>query len=153
MARVELETVIHAPLETVYAVARDVEAFPQFMPDVKSVKILEKSEDGSRTLTEWVAYASQLKLQVKWTEEDLWDNANHTCRFRQVKGDYDQMEGLWEFLPHPEGTLFRSVLDYELRVPLLGAIVQKVVHHLITLNLKGILECVKARAEAMARGS
>ncbi|MFN7018775.1 MAG: type II toxin-antitoxin system RatA family toxin [Fimbriimonadales bacterium] len=153
MARVEVETVIHAPLETVYAVARDVEAFPQFMPDVRSVKILEKSEDGSRTLTEWVAYASQLKLQVKWTEEDLWDDASHTCRFRQVKGDYDQMEGLWEFLPHPEGTLFRSVLDYELRVPLLGAIVQKVVHHLVTLNLKGILEGVKARAEAMARGA
>lgn len=153
MARVELETVIHAPLETVYAIARDVEAFPQFMPDVKSVKILEKSADGSRTLTEWVAYASQLKLQVKWTEEDIWDDANHTCRFRQVKGDYDQMEGLWEFLPHPEGTLFRSTLDYELRVPLLGAIVQKVVHHLVTQNLKGILEGVKAQAEAKARGS
>lgn len=152
MARVELELVIHAPLETVYAVARDVEAFPQFMPDVKSVRILETSDNGARTLTEWVAYASQLKLQVKWTEEDLWDDANHTCRFRQAKGDYDQMEGLWEFLPHPEGTLFRSVLDYELRVPLLGAIVQKVVHHLVTQNLKGILEGVKARAEAIARG-
>ncbi|MCX7993762.1 MAG: SRPBCC family protein [Fimbriimonadales bacterium] len=153
MARVELETVIHAPLETVYAVARDVEAFPEFMPDVKSVKILEKSDDGSRTLTEWVAYASQLKLQVKWTEEDIWDDSEHTCRFRQVKGDYDQMEGLWEFLPHSEGTLFRSTLDYELRVPLLGAIVQKVVYHLVTQNLKGILEGVKARAEAMARGN
>lgn len=152
MARVELEVVIHAPLQTVYAVARDVEAFPQFMPDVKSVRILETSDNGARTLTEWVAYASQLKLQVKWTEEDLWDDANHTCRFRQAKGDYDQMEGLWEFLPHPEGTLFRSVLDYELRVPLLGAIVQKVVHHLVTQNLKGILEGVKARAEAIARG-
>ncbi|GIV10227.1 MAG: hypothetical protein KatS3mg019_2318 [Fimbriimonadales bacterium] len=153
MARVELEVVIHAPLETVYAVARDVESFPEFMPDVKSVRILEKSEDGSRTLTEWVAYASQLKLQVKWTEQDIWNDADHTCRFCQVKGDYDQMEGLWEFLPHPEGALFRSTLDYELRVPLLGAIVQKVVHHLVTQNLKGILEGVKARAEAMARGN
>jgi uncharacterized membrane protein len=150
---VELEVVIHAPLETVYAVARDVESFPEFMPDVKSVRILEKSEDGSRTLTEWIAYASQLKLQVKWTEQDIWNDANHTCRFRQVKGDYDQMEGLWEFLPHSEGALFRSTLDYELRVPLLGAIVQKVVHHLVTQNLKGILEGVKARAEAMARGN
>ncbi|MDW8107193.1 MAG: SRPBCC family protein [Armatimonadota bacterium] len=153
MPRVELEMVIHAPLETVYAVAREVEAFPEFMPDVKSVKILEKSEDGSRTVTEWVAYASQLKLQVKWIEEDLWDDTNHTCRFRQLKGDYDQMQGLWEFLPHPEGTLFRSTLDYELRLPLLGALVQKVVHHLVTLNLKGIMEGIKARAEAKARGS
>lgn len=152
MPQVELESIVQAPLETVYAVARDVEAFPDFMPDVKSVRILEKSDDGSRTLTEWVAYASQLKLQVKWTEEDLWDDAARTCRFRQVKGDYDQMEGLWEFLPHPEGTLFRSTLNYELRVPLLGAIVQKVVQHLVTQNLKGILDGVKARAEAIARG-
>jgi len=152
MARVELETVIHAPLETVYAVARDVEAFPQFMPDVKSVRLLERSDDGSRTLTEWVAYASQLKLQVRWTEEDVWDDTARTCHFRQVKGDYDQMEGRWEFLPHPAGTLFRSTLEYELRVPLLGALVQKVIHHLVVQNLKGILEGVKTRAEAMTRG-
>ena len=152
MAQVALEVVIHAPLEIVYAVARDVEAFPQLMPDVKSVRILETSDDGSRTLTEWVAYAAQLKLQVKWIEEDLWDDAAHTCRFRQVKGDYDQLEGLWAFLPHPEGTLFRCTLEYELRVPLLGALVQKVVHHLVVQNLRGILAGVTGRAEAMARG-
>lgn len=151
MARVELELPIRAPVEVVYAVAKDVEAFPQFMPDVKSIRILERSEDGSRTLTEWVAYASQLKLQVKWVEEDLWDDNAHTCRFRQAKGDYDQMEGIWQFMPHPEGTLFRCTLDYELRVPLLGAIVQKVVHHLVQQNLKGIMEGIKQRAEAFAR--
>ncbi len=153
MARVELEQVIHAPVEVVYAVAKDVEAFPQFMPDVKSVRVLERSEDGSRMLTEWVAYASQLKLQVKWVEEDLWNDQERTCHFRQAKGDYDQMEGVWRFEPHPEGTLFKCVLDYELRVPLLGAIVQKVVHHLVQQNLKGIMEGIKQRAEAVARGA
>lgn len=151
MARVELELPIRAPVEVVYAVAKDVEAFPQFMPDVKSVRILERSEDGSRTLTEWGAYASQLKLQVKWVEEDIWDDNEHTCRFRQAKGDYDQMEGIWQFMPHPEGTLFRCVFEYELRVPMLGAIVQKVVHHLVQQNLKGIMEGIKQRAEAVAR--
>ncbi len=148
MARVELQVPIRAPVERVYAIARDVESFPQFMPDVKAVKVLEKSEDGSRTLTEWTAYASQLKLQVKWTEEDIWDDTARTCHFRQVKGDYDMMEGVWRFEPHPEGTLFVCELDYELHVPLLGAVVQKVVHYLVTQNLKGILEGVKQRAES-----
>ncbi len=149
MAQVHLELPIRAPVERVYAIAKDVEAFPQFMPDVKSVKVLERSEDGSRTLTEWVAYASQLKLQVKWTEEDIWNDAEHTCHFRQVKGDYDQMQGVWRFESHPEGTLFVCTLDYELRVPLLGAVVQKVVHYLVQQNLKGIMEGIKQRAEAM----
>lgn len=148
MAKVELELIIHAPVERVYAVAREVEAFPQFMPDVKSVSILEKSEDGSRTLTEWVAYASQLRLQVRWTEEDIWNDTEHTCHFRQVKGDYDRMEGVWRFEPHPEGTRFYCELDYELHVPLLGPIVQKVVHHLVVQNLKGIMDGIKRRAEA-----
>ena len=108
MARVELEVVIHAPLETVYAVARDVEAFPQFMPDVKSVRILEKSDDGSRTLTEWVAYASQLKLQVKWTEEDLWDDTARTCRFRQVRATTTRWRGCGSSCHTPKARCFAA---------------------------------------------
>jgi len=42
MARVEATAHIHAPLEDVYQVAKDVETFPTFMPDVESVKVLER---------------------------------------------------------------------------------------------------------------
>jgi hypothetical protein len=36
-------------------------------------------------------------------------------------------------------------------VPLLGPIVQKVVHHLVIQNLKGIMEGIKRRAEESAQ--
>lgn len=147
MPRIELCVQINAPLQQVYAIAKDVESFPTFMPDLKSLKVLERSEDGRRTLTEWVGYVPQFRLTVKWTEEDLWDDEAYTCKFRQVQGDYDRMEGEWLFQESEGGTRFTSVLDYEFNIPLLGPIVQRVVQHLVKQNLQGVLNGIKARAE------
>ena len=54
MSKVSSTIEINGPIEEVYALAKEVETFPEFMPDVKSVKIVEKSADGSRVVSEWV---------------------------------------------------------------------------------------------------
>ncbi|MCW5935145.1 MAG: SRPBCC family protein [Fimbriimonadia bacterium] len=148
MPRIELSAQINAPLERVYAIAKDVESFPQFMADLKSLVVLERSPDGSRTVTEWVGFVPQFRLNVKWTEEDIWDDQAKTCHFKQLKGDYDRMVGEWRFTESNGGTEFISLLDYEFNVPLLGPLVQKVVQHLVKQNLQGVLNGIKARAEA-----
>src|SRR5438094_651094 len=48
MPRIEQSLMIDAPVDTVAAIARDVEAFPQYMEDVESITVLERSEDGNR---------------------------------------------------------------------------------------------------------
>ena len=70
MAIVNSSIDIDGPIEQVYALAKDIEAFPEFMPDVKSVKVLERSEDGQRTVSKWEAPVKEFKMTVKWTEED-----------------------------------------------------------------------------------
>src|SRR5580658_8105094 len=97
MPHVENEVTVDAPVDRVYALAKDVEAFPGFMPDVESVVVEERSTDGSRTVTRWVGVAADFKLKIRWTEEDVWDDAAHTCRFSQVKGDYKAYAGIWTF--------------------------------------------------------
>ena len=52
MPRIEQSLLIDAPVATVYAVARDVESFPGYMEDLQSIKVLERSADGNRTVTE-----------------------------------------------------------------------------------------------------
>jgi len=61
------------------------------MPDVKSVRIIEKSEDGSRTVSEWVGIVKEFKTTIKWVEEDIWNDADHTCTFSLVKGRLRQV--------------------------------------------------------------
>ena len=44
MPHIENEVLVNAPLEKVYALAKDVETFPQFMPDVESIHVAECSQ-------------------------------------------------------------------------------------------------------------
>ena len=147
MPQIENEVLVDAPLEKVYALAKDVEAFPTFMPDVESVHVAERSADGLRTVTDWVGVASDFKLKVRWTEEDVWDDTAHTCRFSLVKGDYSAYGGLWTFTQEKGQTKFSSVLDYELDIPLIGPLLKKVVAKLMRDNTQRLLDAVKARAE------
>ena len=148
MPHIENSAEINAPLKTVFALARDQASFPEFMPDVESVLVVERNGDGSRTVTDWVAVARDFKLKVRWTEEDLWDEATHTCRFTQLKGDYTSYGGLWTFTPKgPNVTVFKSEIDYELEIPLIGALLKAVVARLMRDNTQKILDAIKVRAE------
>ncbi len=145
MSTVETTTFIQAPLARVYAIAKDNGAFPEFMDDVQSISILEN--EGDRVVSDWVGIISAFGIKVRWTQEDVWDEASHVCRFRQLKGDYDHMDGTWEFVEEGTGTRFSSVLNYEYIVPGLGPLIKKVVHSLVTKNLEGVLAAIKKRAE------
>lgn len=145
MPTVTTETSISAPLETVYAIAKQNEAFPDFMKDVQSVTVVER--DGPRVVSDWVGTVSAFGLKVRWRQEDVWSDEGHLCTFRQVSGDYDKLEGSWRFSEADGQTKFESVVDYEYNVPTIGALVKKVIHGLVVKNLEDTLAAIKDRAE------
>src|ERR1700687_2399156 len=97
MPRIEQNVLVNAPVQTVFAVARDVDSFPDYMADLQSLTVLERSDDGNRTITEWVGLIREFKMTVKWSQEDVWDPAKFRDEFRQIKGDMDSMCGYWQF--------------------------------------------------------
>ena len=146
MPTVETSVWIKAPLAQVYAIAKDNRSFPEFKKDVKSLDIVE--EDGPRIVSDWVGVIPQVMLKVRWQQEDVWDDDAHRCVFRQIKGDYDMMEGYWQFSDENGGTRFDSVVEYVYNVPTLGPLVKKVIHGIVTKNLQNLQDAIKARAEA-----
>lgn len=146
MPTVNVSIWINAPVERVYAIAKDSASFPEYMKDVQSVAVVEN--EGNRVVSDWVGLISTFGIKVRWRQEDVWDDANHACHFHQVSGDYDKMLGTWTFNEKEGGCLFETVLDYEYNVPTLGPLVKKVVHNIVIKNLEGINEAFKARAEA-----
>src|SRR2546425_3810467 len=117
MAQVAATAFIRAPLDRVYALAKDVETFPSFMPDVESIRVLER--DGSRTVTEWVGVVKGRR--VRWVEDDDWDDARHVCTFGQREGDFTRYEGTWTFAAVDQGAETTLVVGFELELPLAGA--------------------------------
>ncbi len=147
MPVIESRVEVSAPIERVMDIARRVEEFPEFMPDLKSLVVLERSEDGLRTVTEWVGMVREFKMTVRWTEEDIWDPGERTCRFRMVKGDLTKYEGTWTFEETASGTVFSSVIDFEYNVPLVGPLILNIITAKMRQNADNILKAIKEKAE------
>ena len=139
---------IQAPPDRVYAIARDVERFPEFMPEVQRLTLLEVSPDGKRQVSEWVGLIPTFKLTVKWTEEDLWDDDERTCQFRQLKGDFTEYSGSWRFSEEAGGTRFESVVNYELEIPTIGPLIRGLVRKIMVDNMTRLQDAIKRRSEA-----
>jgi uncharacterized membrane protein len=146
VAVVYSSVVIHAPVDEVMALAKDIEKFPEFMNEVQSVEIAERGPSG-RVVSKWKAALPELRLSVKWTEEDLWDDEQRKCEFRQITGDYGKLEGVWTFSPVEEGTRFDSQLEIEYDVPLIGGLLKGLIAKKAKENLDATLEAIKKRAE------
>lgn len=146
MPTVETTVWIDAPLDRVYTVAKNNESFPEFMKDVKSLTIAER--DGNRIVSDWVGLVPQFMLKVRWRQEDVWDDDAHTCTFKQLQGDYDRLDGVWEFAEESGGTRFNSIVNYDYHVPTLGALVKKVIHGIVVKNMDNVLSAIKTRSEA-----
>ena len=136
MPTVETSVWINAPLEKVYAIAKDSVKYPEYMKEVLSVTAVER--EGGRFVADWVGVVPTFGLKVRWRQEELWDDAQHRSDFRQLTGDYDRLEGTWTFAEENGGTRFNQKLDYEYNVPTLGALIKKVIHTIVVKNLESI---------------
>lgn len=151
MPRIEQSILIDAPIAEVYRIARDVEAFPQFMDDLQSLALVERSADGRRTVTAWVGIIREFKMNIKWTQEDLWDDDAYSDVFRMIQGDMDKMEGDWKFtVEEGQKTRFDSRMEYEFEVPLIGPMVRNLIKKKMTDNLQSMMEAIKSKAEGKA---
>lgn len=146
MPTVETTVWISAPLEKVYAIAKDSERYPEFMKEVQSLTVVER--DGGRVVSDWVGIVPTFGLKVRWRQEELWDDATHSSRFHQVSGDYDKLEGTWSFREENGGTRFDQFMEYEYNVPTLGPLVKKVIFNIVKNNLESVNAGFKQRAEA-----
>ncbi len=145
MARVEASTLIQAPLEAVYDLAKRVEDFPRFMPDLERVTVLER-HGALPAVTEWVGVVEGRR--IRWVEEDAWDDARHLCRFRQREGDFERYEGTWTFEPNGGGTRTTIAVEFEFGIPLIGGLLSTLLRVKMKENLDGMLAALRDRLEA-----
>lgn len=149
MASVDSSIHIDVPPAQVFDLARQVERFPEIMPNIVSVEVAER--DGDTTVTKWVASVPELGTKLGWTEEDVWDPQALTCDFHQIGGEYGKFEGRWTFEPDGEGTLFTFKLEVEYDVPLLGALLKGLIAKKAKENVSATLQGIKKAAEAQHR--
>lgn len=138
---------IPLPPEQVFNAAQQVERFPELLPNVDRVTVLENDGAG-HTVTRWEGTISlgPLTRQVRWTERDEWDDAERTCRFELVEGDMRKYSGVWIFAGDGDGCRVTLDVDFELGIPMLGPMILRIVDQLMQDNCERLLEALEQLA-------
>lgn len=140
---------IARPIDAVYSAAKQAERFAAVLPDVDKVTVLE--DDGQGTVvTKWEGTVSlgPLTRRITWTERDVWDDAGRRCDFKLIEGDMKRFDGSWDFSPgaDSDGAAHTDVtlkVDFELGIPVLGPMVNKIVDQLMQKNCDQLVEALE----------
>jgi coenzyme Q-binding protein COQ10 len=138
---------IDAPAALIYELAKDQERFPQFMPDVESVTVVERHDD--RVLTRWKTLIED--APIEWLEEDRFDDVALRIDYKLLEGDLDTFEGAWTFVADPAGTLVTLDVTYDFGVPTLAELIGPTLEKKVRENAEMMLAALKVEAEASTR--
>ena len=144
MPYVATSIAVDAPAALIYELAKDQERFPEFMPDVESVRVLER--DGARVVSRWKTLVEE--APIEWTEVDLYDDDALRVDYRLTEGDLDKFEGTWSFTDEPGCTRVRLVVDYDFGVPTLAELIGPTLEKKVRENSEMMLLALKREAEA-----
>jgi coenzyme Q-binding protein COQ10 len=144
MPYVESTIVIEAPARLVYELAKDQERFPQFMPDVETVTILERRPDA--VVSRWKTLVEE--APIEWTEEDRFDDAALRIEYRLLEGDLDRFEGAWTFEHRDGRTHVVLGVDFDFGVPTLAELIGPTLEKKVRENSEMMLAALKRQAES-----
>lgn len=143
MPYVESSIFINSEPEKIYKLAKNMEEYPLFMPDVESVKVLER--EGSSTLTEWITNVEG--TPITWKEKDIFDDKNFVIDYKLTEGDLDKFEGQWKFEKKDGGTQVTLGVDYDFGIPSLTELIGPTLAVKVQENSNMMLEGLKKRIE------
>ena len=144
---VENSAEIQAQLKEVYELAKNIYGHTGLMPDVRSVRMIERSEDGSRVVCESVGVVKEFKTLIKWTAEDIWDDEAKTCKFSLIKSGHYTYSGQWTFTDLGDTTKFSSNIEVECDLPKVGKHIMYLAARKMRENVDNMLAAIKAKVK------
>ena len=148
MPYVETSIVIAAPARVVYELAKQQERFPEFMPDVETVSVLERHPD--RLLTRWKTLVEE--APIEWIEEDRFNDDEQRIDYKLLEGDLDKFEGSWTFSANGGQTHVVLGVAYDFGVPTLAELIGPTLERKVRENSDMMLAALKREAEGKSGG-
>lgn len=146
MPYVETSVAVEAPARVVYELAKEQERFPEFMPDVETVTVVERHPD--RLLTRWKTLVEE--APIEWIEEDRFDDDGLRIEYKLLEGDLDTFEGAWTFEERDGLTHVRLTVEYDFGVPTLAELIGPTLQKKVRENSEMMLAALKREAERRA---
>ncbi|MCZ7586294.1 MAG: SRPBCC family protein [Deltaproteobacteria bacterium] len=139
MPRAERSIEFNASPQDCYAIIKDVAKYPEFVGDLKAVRVLDQK--GERLKAEFTV---TIVKEVKYTLE-LWGTPGKSFEWTLVEGFMKKNNGLWTLVDLGDGRT-RATYAVELELPML--VPKTVVKVLLEQSFPKMLQQFKERIEA-----
>jgi coenzyme Q-binding protein COQ10 len=139
MPRVEHSVVIEAPIADVFAIITDYERYPEFLPDMKEVRVIDR-HDGVAL----VRFEIELVMRLSYTLRLVEDAPTRIAWTLEEAKMMEENVGGWTLVEDGPNTRATYALDVKLR----GLIPKSVSNRLMGTTLPQTLDRFKRRAEA-----
>jgi len=145
MPEVQVDLTIDAEVDEVWSMVRGVEAYPNYMTNVRSVDIL--ADHGDTRVTAWSVFLKGSILE--WSESERIDDSVRRIEFSQLDGDLERFVGYWQVTADESGAT-RVVLDidFEIGIPLLAQMLDPVAGRALRDNSEQMLRSLERKAIA-----
>ncbi len=141
MAGATRSIVIDAPVEKVFAVIRDYERYPEFLPEVKRIR-LENRKGNEVDAHYEVDVVKTIKYSIRLVEDPPGG-----VRWTFLSGELMRdNRGSWSLEPLPDG---KTRATYQIEMALGPWVPKSIVHALVDTQLPKMLEAFKKRAESL----
>ena len=139
--------IIHAPKDTIFETAANLELWPKILPHYRYIRYLERGAD--RNLV--VMAATRLGLPIAWTSEQVIDRNRCEIRFHHLKAWTKGMDVVWTFRETPAGVVVEIIHDLRFRVRLLAPIAEPIISKIFIHPVASkTLRCMKIYLESQA---
>ncbi len=146
MPEAQRSVVVNVPREKFWSVVADYEKYPQFIPEMRSVRILEARGNIQKVAFEIEIAVLAFSRRVHYTLE-FTNTPPEKVRWRLVESDLVKgNDGGWTLEAAGEG---KTKATYQIELKL-GALVPKAISNFLAeQSLPKLLEQFKGRAEAL----
>lgn len=118
MIHLEHTIFINSSIDKVYNIAEKIDKFPEFMPHVKTSKIIKKQ--GNKREVEMSAVVNGIKSH--WISASTTQK-NKKITYKQVKGVCKVIGGEWLFNKVPEGTTITLIHNFDVGFSIIGKLI------------------------------
>jgi ribosome-associated toxin RatA of RatAB toxin-antitoxin module len=139
-ATVAAAVLVRAPAVKVWRVMADCPRAPEFVPDLRSCRVLEK--EGDRRLVEHRVKPHALLPELTYRFEERWQPGRR-IDFHRVGGDLSALDGTWRLSAEGESTLVRYRLSIDPGFPVPRWAIRRGLRH----DLPRLLAALRDRVE------
>jgi len=143
MEKITRSTTVHRPVEDVFHFLEDKTHFPEFWPSMMEVSDVRELPNGGKSY-HW-AY-KMAGLRIEGDSEEIEIIPNRKLVSKNDKGIHSTVT--WKMEGHGEDTNLTFEVEYEVPVPVLGRLAEKVVVNLNEHEADAVIANLKTQLEA-----